>query len=109
MPADDPGQYLIAQLGGRDVAAVGSVTDGSAGFSDAIGWMMPMSAHQHPDDIPAHWSVTFSVADTDAIAARVAELGGQVVTPPFDVGMVRVAVISDPQGAVFTVSRFAPG
>jgi predicted enzyme related to lactoylglutathione lyase len=53
-----------------------------------------------------HWSVTFSVDDADAIAARAAELGATVVTPPFDVGPTRVAVLRDPQGATFTVSRY---
>jgi uncharacterized protein len=79
------------------------------GFSDAIGWMMPMPADQYPDDVAAHWSVTFSVDDTDAVAARAADLGGRVVTQPFDVEMARVAVLRDPQGAAFTVSRFDPG
>ena len=76
------------------------------GFSDAIGWMMPMSPDQYPDDVPPHWSVTFAVDDADAIAARTAELGGTVLVPPFDAGMVRIAVLQDPQGAVFTASRF---
>jgi predicted enzyme related to lactoylglutathione lyase len=38
---------------------------------------------------------------------RAAQLGGQVVVPPFDVPPVRMAVLSDPQGAVFTVSKFS--
>jgi len=38
---------------------------------------------------------------------RAAELGGEVVVPPFDVPPVRLAVLSDPQGAVFTVSKFS--
>ena len=37
--------------------------DGGAppGFTDAIGWFIPAS-----DDSPAHWNVTFTVADADA-------------------------------------------
>jgi predicted enzyme related to lactoylglutathione lyase len=76
------------------------------GFSDAIGWMMEMSSEQFPEDAPPHWSVTFAVEDTDGIAARAAELGGTVVAPPFEAGPTRVAVLSDPQGAVFTVSHY---
>jgi predicted enzyme related to lactoylglutathione lyase len=53
--------------------------------------------------------VTFAVEDADAIAARAAELGGKVVTPPFDAGVVRMAVLRDPQGAGFSVSRYQPG
>jgi uncharacterized protein len=79
------------------------------GFSDCIAWMQPMSSDRFADDIPPHWSVTFSVADTDAAAATAAELGGSVVTPPFDAGPVRAAVLSDPYGAVFTVNTYQPG
>jgi predicted enzyme related to lactoylglutathione lyase len=57
-----------------------------------------------PDDIPAHWMVYFAVDDTDACAARVATLGGTVSVGPFDMAQVgRVAVLNDPQGAVFSV------
>jgi predicted enzyme related to lactoylglutathione lyase len=59
-------------------------------------------------DTPAHWGLTFAVDDADAIAARAAELGGRVVVAPFDAPWVRMAVISDPQGATFTASKFVP-
>jgi len=80
-----------------------------AGFADAIGWMMPMTSDQYPDDVPSHWSVTFSVDDADVTVAKAEELGGKVVVPPFAAGDVRAAVLSDPQGAVFTVSKYDPG
>jgi len=60
-----------------------------------------------PDDEP-HWSVTFAVDDADAVAARAAELGGSVVVAPFDAPWVRMTIISDPQGATFTASKFVP-
>jgi uncharacterized protein len=69
------------------------------GFTDAIGWLLQ-------DDGPSRWAVTFSVADTDASAARAAELGGEVIAAPYDAGPVRVAQIKDPHGAVFTISRY---
>jgi predicted enzyme related to lactoylglutathione lyase len=78
------------------------------GFADAIGWLVPMTSEQSPEDVPPHWSVTFSVADADAIADRAAELGGKIMSSPVDVPYARVAVLSDPQGAVFTVSKFTP-
>ena len=52
--------------------------------------------------------MTFTVDDTDASAARAAELGGEIVVPPYDAGPVRVAQIRDPQGAVFTISYYDP-
>ena len=57
---------------------------------------------------PPHWSVTFAVDDADATAAKAAELGGQVVVPPFDAPWVRMTVITDPQGATFIASKFVP-
>ena len=50
----------------------------------------------------ARWDVTFGVDDADAIAARAAELGGRVLTAPFDAPWVRMTVVADPSGAVFT-------
>lgn len=76
------------------------------GFEDVVASLNLISADQ--PDAPAHWSVTFGVDDADAIAARTAELGGQVVVAPFDAPWVRTAVLSDPQGATFIVSQFVP-
>ena len=79
------------------------------GFEDAVAWLVPMTKDEFPDDVPPHWSVTFAVDDADAIAERAASLGGTVTVPPFDAGPLRVAVLTDPQGAAFSVSQFTPG
>ena len=51
---------------------------------------------------PPSWASYVSVEDADATAARATELGGQVVMGPFDVrDAARIAVIQDPQGAIF--------
>ena len=60
------------------------------------------------DDAP-HWSVTFAVSDTDAVVARAEQLGGRVIDPPTDTPPVRTARLADPQGAIFTVSKYDPG
>jgi uncharacterized protein len=57
---------------------------------------------------PAFWSVGFWVDDADALAARVPDLGGSVVAPPFDGFGMRQAVLADPAGAAFSVTT-APG
>jgi hypothetical protein len=67
-----------------------------------------MTSEQYPDDIPSHWSITFSVDDADAIADRTAKLGGKVLVPPVDAPWVRRVVLSDPQRAVFIPSKFTP-
>jgi predicted enzyme related to lactoylglutathione lyase len=74
-----------------------------SGFSDAIGWMLPLDSGEDP-----HWSVTFAVEDPDAIAAHAVRLGGAIVVEPYDVVPVRLAVLRDPQGATFTVSAYRP-
>ena len=66
-----------------------------------------MIAPQMPG-VPNHWQVYFEVADPDATVAKAAELGGAVVVPPFDLPVGRLAVISDPQGAVFSIIKSAP-
>jgi uncharacterized protein len=78
------------------------------GFEDAVAWLVPMTRDQFPDEVGPHWSVTFAVADADAIADRATELGGKVLMPPFDAPYVRMTVISDPQGATFTASKYEP-
>jgi predicted enzyme related to lactoylglutathione lyase len=67
-----------------------------------------MSMDGQPEGTKPNWSVTFSVDDADASAALAAELGGKVVVEPFDSPPVRMAVVSDPQGAILTVSKFTP-
>jgi hypothetical protein len=78
------------------------------GFEDAVAWLVPMTDDEFPADVPPHWSVTFGVDDADAIADTAAKLGGNVLVPPFDAPWVRMAVLSDPQGAVFTASKYMP-
>jgi hypothetical protein len=76
------------------------------GFADVVAAINPIADDQ--PDVPAHWSVTFAVDDADATADKAAELGGQVVVPPFDAPWVRMTVITDPQGATFIASKFVP-
>jgi uncharacterized protein len=91
----DPGlRQRMAQSGAPD------------GFEDVVAALNPIASDQ--PDVPAHWDVTFAVDDADATAERAAELGGGVVVPPFDAPWVRMTVITDPQGATFTASKFVP-
>lgn len=74
------------------------------GFTDAVAWISPL-----PDPAAApQWHLTFTVDDTDAVAARAVELGGAVLSAPVDAGVVRMAVVRDPEGVAFTVSHFDP-
>jgi len=83
VPMDMEGQqYTCWEVGGRQVGGTMSP---------------PMPG------IPNHWHVYFDVTDADAAAAKVAELGGQVLVEPFDTPVGRIAVFMDPQGANFSV------
>jgi predicted enzyme related to lactoylglutathione lyase len=75
-------------------------------FEDVVASVRPIPDDQ--PDMPPHWGVTLAVDDADAVAARAVDLGGRVVVPPFDAPWVRMTIISDPQGATFTASKFVP-
>lgn len=70
---------------------------------DVIGVMLPTAGGVAP-----HWSVDFWVGDADATAAKAAALGGKVIAPPYDAPGFRQAVLADPHGAAFTVSKLTP-
>jgi predicted enzyme related to lactoylglutathione lyase len=95
------GKYLLE----HDPDLSGRLEEDSApeGFEDAVAWFVPVT-----DDTPPHWSITFSVDDADATASRAAELGGTILAQPFDAPYVRMTVIRDPQGAIFTASKYVP-
>jgi predicted enzyme related to lactoylglutathione lyase len=83
MPVPDAPPYSMATIGGRTVAALYPKQDEHA---------------------PPAWLSYVTVADADAIAARAAELGGTVISEPFNVLEAgRMAVLQDPTGAVFAV------
>lgn len=79
VPVEAPGSYLIASLGGQDVAAI---APGSGG--------------------PVAWSTYVAVDDADASAALIAPAGGAIVSEPADAGPGgRGAIGTDPTGASF--------
>jgi predicted enzyme related to lactoylglutathione lyase len=59
--------------------------------------------------VPPHWMLYFAVDDTDQAAKRASELSGGVGAPPFDTPYGRIAVLSDPAGAHFSVIRLTTG
>jgi predicted enzyme related to lactoylglutathione lyase len=89
-------------------AAVEDMGDGQpyavfkAGEAPVGGSMLPQAP-----GVPNHWHVYFGTDDADAAAAKAAETGGTVIVPPFDTPVGRIAVLSDPQGAVFSVIKSA--
>ena len=83
------GTYHVASLGGAQIAGIG------APAPDAP----PM---------PPSWGVYVTVADCDATVAKAKSLGATLCAGPFDVPTVgRMAVLQDPQGAVFNVMAYS--
>jgi predicted enzyme related to lactoylglutathione lyase len=72
---------------------------------DVVATMLPATANG--DGPPPHWDVDFWIADVDAAAAKVEELGGQVLTPPYDIPGtgLRQGAFMDPQGATFSLTQ----
>ena len=56
--------------------------------------------------VPPNWGVYFGVNDVDAIAGKAKELGGGVIVEPRDLmDFARFSVLTDAEGAAFTVIR----
>lgn len=79
-----PSRYWAFLLGGREIAGMLEMTEE---------W----------GEMPSHWMVYFAVDDCDAAVRRATDAGGVVHFGPMDGPPGRFAVVSDPQGAAFTV------
>ena len=75
---------------------------------EADGQMVGGTTPPQMPGTPNHWHVYFGVADADATVAKATEMGGSVLVPPFDTPVGRMAVIADPQGAVFSIIQQPP-
>lgn len=120
---NEPGAFCWSELNSRDVDAARAfypavfdwgVTDseGDMGYAEwkldgeSIGGLMPTPPGV-PDEAPPFWLVYFAVDDVDATTAKATELGGSAMMPGMDTPAGRIAVLSDPQGAVFAVIALA--
>ena len=84
MPSGSEGKYFIARIRGGDVAGIGPVPEGAPPI--------------------AVWNTYVQVESADETAAEVKAAGGATLTEPFDVmDAGRMAVFTDPEGAVFCV------
>ena len=61
-----------------------------------------------PGSMPSAWNTYFGVADADKSVQRATEAGGSVVRQPADSPYGRVAVVTDDQGAPFSLISVAP-
>ena len=79
----------------------------------AVGGLMQLPDAAKQQGAPPHWLAYIATPDVDATVADALSRGGRVLHEPFDIETVgRVAVLADPQGAVFaahTAAGTAPG
>jgi predicted enzyme related to lactoylglutathione lyase len=86
-----PMGYYLLRAGGSSVAGVLQITPQMHGT-------------------PPCWGVYFGVDDADAKTAQAVKLGATALVPPWDIpGEGRVAVLQDPQGAVFNLFQPVSG
>jgi hypothetical protein len=83
----EQGTYTIFTRDGVDVAA-----------------LFTLQPDMLKQGVPPNWATYITVESADAAAAKAKSLGGTIIVEPFDVmEHGRMAVIQDPQGAVFSV------
>jgi uncharacterized protein len=105
--------------------------DASAGFyTDLFGWKAePFEGSEMPymtvqteagagnggirprmDPEPSYWLVYFGSDDVGASLAKASELGGSTLMGPTDIGVGKIGIAQDPQGAVFALysGQFEP-
>lgn len=86
-PVTEDSVYTMASVKGKNVGA-----------------MYQQNAEQKKQGIPSHWLSYVSVSDVNATASKAKELGGNVIMEPMDVFDIgKMAVIADPEGAVFAL------
>ena len=78
-------RYATLKIDGQEVGGIGELASGS------------------PPEVPAQWSTYFAVEDTDAAVATITGAGGTVMREPWDSPYGRMAVVSDDQGAMFSL------
>ncbi|MBK8987659.1 MAG: VOC family protein [Chloroflexi bacterium] len=115
-----PGALVWNELQTRDTAAAQSFFGAVFGWTfdtDENGYVMcnvdgrtqagMMAIDESWGDVPPNWAVYFMVTDVEASAAKVQELGGNLLLPSTPAGeMGKFAVVQDPQGGVFTIMQF---
>lgn len=55
------------------------------------------------EGVPPSWLVYFGTDRIEASVASVEEHGGRVMNGPIDIGVGRIAIVGDPQGAMFAL------
>jgi uncharacterized protein len=120
----EPGAFCWADLNTPDQARAKTFYEGLFGWKlkpgegkesgylhivngeNYIGGVPP--THQGSGKEPPHWLIYFAVADVDQVFQKAADMNARILLRPMDFeGVGRVAMLADPQGAVFALYREA--
>lgn len=89
VPMKGVSDYYELKVGGRAVGGMTTLGDVPAGT-------------------PSNWLSYFAADDVDSVVDALVKAGGNVIQPPFDSLPGRIAVVQDPQGAVFALIKGVP-
>jgi predicted enzyme related to lactoylglutathione lyase len=67
------------------------------------GGMLPLDRERMGPDAPPNWMPYFGHEDVRRLVGEIDGLGGRLLSGPMDMAQGTIAVLSDPQGAVFAV------
>jgi uncharacterized protein len=79
---NSPQPYLVIQVGERSNGGIRELA---------------------PPGTPPHWLPYFALDDVDSGLAKVEQLGGSTLVGSTDIGIAKIAVVQDPQGAYFAI------
>jgi uncharacterized protein len=118
----EPGTFCWVELATTDLAAAKPFYSKVFGWSDEtseigdlgeyatflVGGRGAAGGYEQPEqersmNIPPHWNLYISVDDVDKTVAKATELGAQAIVPGMDLPNGRMAVLSDPTGAMINL------
>lgn len=115
---NEPGAVCWNELYTNDTAAAAAFYSGLFGYGTKESQMsMPYTEFQQDEksiagmmaitpemgEVPPHWSIYFTVTNCEETFAKANELGASVIVAPMEVpGIGTMAIMQDPQGAVFS-------
>ena len=123
-PRRNPGAQLVSDVGALvwNELATTDIDSASSFYGELFDWTFePFEASPTPytvimnagrssggitglqAPVPPHWLPYFGIAEIDAAISRTQELGGTMHAGPIELPMAKLAVVADPQGAMFAL------
>ncbi len=116
---DEHGSMVWNEVNTRDAAAAcefyGKLLNASANKMEGMEYYMMQHGNEmlcgvlqmdaNWEGVPPHWMSYFAVDNTEAAIERAVAAGGKLMVPAFDMQYGRMAVLSDPAGATFSVVK----